>query len=157
MYFYVFLNKTYRSKAKYHDKLIVVALDFKKAYDSIDGKKFIELLGKYKINPYFIDIIAKVYSGDETIVKMGEREERIKVTSGVRQGCTASTVLFKIITYEIIKELDRRGEGFIIGGMKLSSLFFADDSTLLTNTVEAAERNVRVVREVSRIFGLEIN
>ena len=88
---------------------------------------------------------------------MGDREGRINVTSGVRQGCTASTVLFKIITYEIIKELEARGEGFVIGGIRLSSLFFADDSTLLANSVEAAERNIKVVREISRIFGLEIN
>ena len=30
------MNKTYKCKRKYHNKLIVIALDFKKAYDSID-------------------------------------------------------------------------------------------------------------------------
>ena len=72
------VEKTSRSGAKYHSKLIVVALDFKKAYDSIDRRKLIEVLIKYKINPYMIDIIAKVYNGDETIVRMGNREEKIK-------------------------------------------------------------------------------
>ena len=50
---------------------------------------------KYKIDPKVIDIIAKVNTGDRTIVKMGERIEEIEVGSGIRQGCTASTVFFK--------------------------------------------------------------
>ena len=35
------VEKTFRSGAKYHNKLIVGALDFKKAYDSIDRNKLI--------------------------------------------------------------------------------------------------------------------
>ena len=74
------------------------------------GKNIIEVLIKYKIHPYIIDIIAKIYSGDETIVRMGEREERIKLTLEVRQGCTVSSELFQMVTYVIIKELQEKGE-----------------------------------------------
>ena len=111
--------------------LIVVAIDFIKAFDSIDRKKMIEVLIKYKIHPYIIDTIAKVYSIDKTIVKMGDREEEMKVTTGIKQGCTASTELFKIITFEIMRKLEEEGDTPEIDGIKINSLFFADDSILI--------------------------
>ena len=75
--------------------LVMVALDFKKAFDSVERKGMVETMMKYKMDPKVIDIIAKVNTGDRTIVKMGERIEEIEVGSGIRQGCTASTVIFK--------------------------------------------------------------
>ena len=87
----------------------MVALDFRKAYDSIDRGRLLEALVRYEINPGLIDLVARVYSGDEVVIRWGDREERIRVTSGIRQGCTASTTFFKLITYTIIEELEGRG------------------------------------------------
>ena len=44
-----------------------------------------------------------------------------------------------------------------VGGVELNSLWFADDSLILSNSVDGTRRNIRIVREVSRSFGLEIN
>ena len=49
-------------------------------------------------------MIANIYTNDVTEIKMGDREEKIEINSGIKQGCTASTVFFKMITYEIIKK-----------------------------------------------------
>ena len=113
------VEKTFNSAKKCHNKLIIVALDFKKAFDSIDRRRMIETLIKYKIHPHVIDLIAKINSQDETIVKMGDREEKMKVTTGIKQGCTASTVLFKIITFEIMRKLDEEGDTYEIDGIKM--------------------------------------
>ena len=37
------------------------------------------------------------------MIEMDERSIEMEVESGIRQGCTASTVLFKLITYRIIE------------------------------------------------------
>ena len=148
---------TFRSRLLACRQLVIVALDFKKAYDSIDRGRLIETLVKFRIHPQVINLIAKVYSGDETVVGLGGREEGIKVTSGIRQGCTASTVLFKLITYVIIEKLHREGAVFRMEGIDLNLLWFADDGTLVANSLEGAARNIRVVKEVSKTFGLEIN
>ena len=66
------------------------------------------------MDPKIIDIVAKICKNDETIIEMGERKETIKIGSGIKQGCTASTAFFKLITYEIIKELEEKGETFTI-------------------------------------------
>ena len=135
----------------------MVALDFRKAYDSIDRGRLLEALVRYKINPGLIDLVARVYSGDEVVIRWGDREERIRVTSGIRQGCTASTTFFKLITYIIIEELEGRGVLFEVDGVRINSLWFADDSIVVANSVEAAERNLKIVKEIGGYFGLEIN
>ena len=151
------VENTYDSRKKYHNNLIVVALDFKKAFDSVDRGKLIETLVKYKINPWLIDLVVKVYTGDRTVLRLGGKEAEIEVTSGIRQGCTSSTFFFKIITFVIIERLEEVGAPFVVNGININSQWYCDDSTIIANTIEAARTNIRVVRDVSRDLGLEIN
>ena len=97
-------------------------MDFKKAYDSIDRGKLVETLVRFKIHPKIIDLMVRVYSGDETIMRLRGKEEEVRVTSGIRQGCTASTVFFKLITYMIIEALEKEGIMLEVGGMKINSV-----------------------------------
>ena len=81
----------------------------------------------------------------------------MRVSAGIRQGCTASTVLFKLVTFEIIRELGVRGIKFEMEGLDLTTSFFADDSVLYANSIEMAERNIVVLKEVGEYYGLKIN
>ena len=138
-------------------QLFITALDFKKAFDSVKREELVETLKKYKIDPKIIDIVAKIYTNDKTIIKMGEREETIEIGAGIKQGCTASTVLFKLITYEIMKELEREGEKFNIDDINMNSIFFADDSLTIANSIEATKKNLEVIKNISKKFGLIVN
>ena len=124
------VDRIMESRRACHKRLILVALDFRKAYDSIDRGKLIETLVKYKINPLIINMVAKVYSGDTTNISAKGKEADIRVTSGIKQGCTASTVFFKLITYIIIEQLEREGEMVEVDGIRMNSIWFADDSIL---------------------------
>ena len=81
----------------------------------------------------------------------------INITSGIKQGCTGSTTLFKLITYEIIKELEKYGECLKIEGTSINSLFFADDSLTMAETKENATKKLKILKRVSESFGLKIN
>ena len=85
--------------------------------------------------------------------------QNIDITSGIRQGCTGSTTLFKVITYMymIINEINTRGTGYKDDIIQINSLYFADDGLLLANSIEDAENKLKLVIEISRKFGLEIN
>ena len=85
------------------------------------------------------------------------KELKIPIESGIKQGCTGSTTLFKLITYIIIKEMEEKGEGFDNNICKINTLFFADDGLQLSTTIEAATRNIKILTEISKSFGLEIN
>ena len=90
-----FVEKSFKIKKP----LIVISVDFAKPFDIIKRVSLVEVLKNNKINPKVIDFIAGVYTGDRTKVEIGIGEEvEIEVKSGIRQGCTASTTLFKLIS-----------------------------------------------------------
>merc|ERR1712030_114778 len=94
-------NMTYDKKDKKEKSLYFAFIDFKKAYDSIDRKKLIEVLIRFKINPQIINLIVQMYEGDRTTIQLGKMKETIEVTGGIRQGCSISTLLFKLVTFTI--------------------------------------------------------
>ena len=83
--------------------MVAIAIDFKKAYDTIKRETIVQILKELRIDRKIIDFIVRIYREDSTKIQLEKNKEiEIEVTSGTRQGCTASTVLFKLITYKII-------------------------------------------------------
>ena len=70
-------------------KMVVMALDYSKAFDSVDRRRLVETMVTYKINPLVINLIARLYSGDETVLTIGGKEVKMKLKAGIRQGCPA--------------------------------------------------------------------
>ena len=138
--------------------LIVISIDFTKAFDSIKREKLIETLMEYKINPQIIAIIANMYEGDKTKMEVSKEDHiTLDVTSGIRQGCTGSTTLFKLATFKVIQRLEELDKGYQDEIFKITSLFYADDGMILTNSLEHASTVVEEVVNVSKNLGLEIN
>ena len=46
--------------------LFVTAVDFAKAFDSIDRSNIVKVLVKYKCDPFIIELIAQIYSDDRS-------------------------------------------------------------------------------------------
>ena len=65
-------TRAYTGNNRKNKTLYYAFIDFKKAYDSINREKLIEVLIKYKINPYIINIIIQMYEGDKTAVHLGK-------------------------------------------------------------------------------------
>ena len=103
-------NMTFESKRKSHKSLFFTFIDFKKAYYSVDRAKLIEVLIKFKVNPKIIDLIVQMYKADKTTIILGKMKETIEVTCGIRQGCSISTLLFKMVTFCIIEDLQKKGK-----------------------------------------------
>merc|ERR1712050_820047 len=93
---------TFQKRGKKGKNLYFAFIDFKKAYDSIDRKKLIEVLIDYKINPKMIELIVQMYKDDHTVISLGNMQEKVEVTGGIRQGCCISTFLFKMVSFKII-------------------------------------------------------
>ena len=89
----------------------------------------------YKIHPKIITTIVNVYTEDSTTIKIGTTETNINIQNGIRQGCTGSTLLVKLITYLIIEELERNGTGFVNYLLNIKALYYADDALLLAHTM----------------------
>ena len=147
------VEETYRKK----EQMVAIAIDFKKAYDSIKRETMVQILKELRIDSKIIDFIVRIYREDSTTIQLEKNKEiEIEVTSGIRQGCTASTVLFKLITYKIIEEM-RKTEGIQILGPKITCLFYADDGLILAKDKEKAERSIEIIREIGGKYGLQLN
>ena len=100
----------YESQRRKHKVLYFAMVDFKKAYDSVDRRKLIEVMAKYEVNINIIEMIVQMYSADKTAIKLGSMQQTIDVTCGIRQGCSISTLLFKMVTFSIIEDLEEHGK-----------------------------------------------
>ena len=148
------VNESYRN----NKQLILTAIDFSKAFDSIKRSALINSLKEYNVHPDIIAAIFNIYDGDNTDIFFNkEKVTNVKITSGIRQGCTGSTALFKLVTYIIIKELKETGYGFKNKHCRIPVLFFADDGLLLSNTKEEAEKFIQALQRTIVKCGLEIN
>ena len=85
-------------------------------------------------------MIIQMYEGDSTTIQLGKMKSDIEVTSGIRQGCAISTLLFKMITFTIIEKLITDAPEYKIGKYVGNSLWLADDATIVArNTKELLE------------------
>ena len=145
--------------SKRKEELIITAIDFSKAYDSVKRHVIVDTLKLYGINAEIINIIAELYKDDRVILQVGGKEikEEVKPTSGIRQGCTLSATLFKMITYRIIKDMESKTNGYNTGNIKIKSLFFADDGLLINSNITDAENAIRQLQTTAGKYGLAIN
>ena len=118
----------------------------------------IEVLMEYKVDPKVVRTLAKLYQGDRTFVELDEEHKfDIEVTCRIKQGCTVSTTLFKLITYKIIKKLNETRQGYKDEMFKINSLFYADDGLILKESIQGAEEAIDKLTTIGREYGLEIN
>lgn len=100
------IEKSYREKKT----LVIISIDYSKAFDSIKRNKIVETLMNYKVHPLLLYAIVNIYQEDTTFLSLTEDITReMSLSSRSRQGCTGSTVIFKLITYHIIEEMENNG------------------------------------------------
>ena len=147
-------EEAYRKKKM----MVVVSIDFCKAYDSVTRKMIIDTLKFFKIDYKVINIIAEIYSGDSTKLKVrDDLEIELNINNGIRQGCNLSPTLFKMITFRIMEEMQLKCKGFQVHGAKINTLFYADDGLIIEESIEEAEKSVEKLIVASKLYGLKIN
>ncbi|KAA5557044.1 hypothetical protein F3G48_33055, partial [Pseudomonas aeruginosa] len=81
-----------------------------------------------------------------------------KFRKGVRQGCILSPVLFNIYGEYIMRRTCEGWDGGVtIGGVKLSNLRYADDTTLLAANENEMAALMSKLENISLELGLAIN
>ena len=98
-----------------------------------------------------------MYAADKTTINLGKMKETIEVTCGIRQGCSISTLLFKMVTFCIIEDMETEGKLYSIDKYKGNSLWLADDATLIAGSKENMEHNIRVLINSAGKYGLNLN
>ena len=144
------LDYSIKESYKIRKPLFLISIDFAKAFDSVKRDKLVNVLKKYRIHPDIIDIIVHIYNGDITKVHYNNMFQcDINVTSGIRQGCNASSNLFIFITYCIIEKLYDNLSGVNTNICKIVALFFADDGMILMQSLRETEESIQVLMNIA--------
>ena len=139
-------------------KLFILSIDFQKAFDSVNRYCLFKTLLELKIHPNIVNVIADIYSDDDTSLYFNNKVVTdINITSGIRQGCNLSALLFILITYKLIQKFQSLGIGYRDDNINLSSLFYMDDGVIFTDNIEDMRRVINGIGLNCFEYGLKLN
>ena len=138
---------------------LLMMLDFKKAYDSIEFPFLYKVLRKFNFGSMLVKWIKLFYTNIESCVTNNQiTSQYFNVTRGLRQGDPLSSYLF-ILCVEILSISVRNNDE--IKGIKINKEFklaqYADDTTAILSDIESIRPLFREIELFGTISGLELN
>ena len=140
------------------------ALDFKKAFDSVEHTCIWEALHRQGVNNRYIHILAHLYSGQTARVKTDRLSKPFCLRRGTKQGDPLSSLLFNAVLEDIFRDLKkswlRQGFGLHLGYTDfktLSNLRFADDVLLAAPSYSKLRKMLRGLVDAAGKRGLELH
>ena len=133
--------------------------DYAKVFDGVDHDKLWKILKEIGIPNHLSCLLRNVYAGQEATVRTGHgTTDWFQIGKGVRQVCILSPCLFNLYA-EYIKRnagMDEAQAGIKIAGRNISSLSYADDTTLVAESEELKALLIKV-KDESEKAGLKLN
>ena len=141
---------------------ILFALDFKKAFDSLEWEFLFQVLKKFNFGNMFISWVKTLYNHPLAFIKNnGYLSRPIEIKRSIRQGCPVSCLLF-IIAVEIMGHRIRAEEG--IKGVNIPNctkevkiLQYADDGICFLENIEELELLISIATEFGKLSGTKLN
>ena len=138
-----------------------VYVDFTQAFDTIPHSHLWFKLIEKGVHGKILSLLRQMYSKLKSCVKTTcGLTEFFECTIGTRQGCMISPFLFILYIDELVDMLRNSGcPGVFINEEvpSLHILMFADDVTLLNDTIGRVQTQLNVLQSFSNKFGLKVN
>ena len=145
---------------------VITFIDFRKAFDSINRRKMLQILKAYGIPTRWVDAIGKTYEETRANILSPDGEtEFLKTSTDVLQGDTLAPYLFIIVLHYVLRETmeghqerfgltikPRQGRG--VKAENVTDLIFADDIALFSDQFQQAQDLFRSIEEASAQVGL---
>jgi hypothetical protein len=122
-------------------------IDFRKAYDLVCHKALLSKLHRKGMPQNIFRIVRTLYTNPVSAVRnrKGNTSSLFEYKRGVRQGCSASPVLFNLFINDILDNLSDQAIEIPNATLKVAGLLFADDLVLLAEDMNALQRSVTCV------------
>ena len=115
--------------------LYTCAIDFRKAYDSVDRDILLNKLTQAGLGKSFCDILRNKFQNLAYSIKSnGFVSVAFSTTIGLKQGDVLSPLLFNFYIYDLISHFNESCSPVTMGDLRVSSLQFADDVLVLAGT-----------------------
>lgn len=139
---------------------ILVALDFKAAFNSIEHHFIWYALQCFGFGDSFIRWVRLLYNGTMlSVLNNGYTSEWFEPKRGIMQGCPISGMLFNLAVELLavkIRHLDAIG-GITINNVEIKLSQYADDATVFVKDVKSVEVLVEQLKIFGEMSGLELN
>ena len=139
---------------------ILVALDFRKAFDSLKWPFIMESLNSFNFGSGIKQWIRTFYTNVESaVINNGYSTNWFQPSKGVRQGCPLSPFLF-ILCAEILSikiRSDPTVKGINLFGNELKLSQFADDTNLFCADLISVQKAFNIVSDFGKMAGLRLN
>ena len=139
-------------------------IDYSKAFDCVSHNEMWEVMHRMGFPKHIIDLVCKLYShqesapGESAVRTNGGNTEWFSIGRGLRQGCILSPSLFNLYSEEIMREALEGFEGGVsFGGMKITNLRYADDTTLVCASRKELMNLLKRIKIASERKGLLLN
>ena len=133
-------------------------IDFQKAFDFVNRDLLLYRLLLDKVDGNMYNVIKSIYSLTSACIRVNSKLTKwFDIKSGVRQGDSLSTTLFTVFINDLAQEINNLDLGIEINGFRLSSLLYADDIVIITNTAENLQKLIDCVNSWCNRWRMSIN
>jgi hypothetical protein len=139
----------------------LLALDWKKAFDSINIDALICALERFGLPAKMVRMISCIYARRNFVVRDGSNSSSQKEQrSGISQGCPLSPFLFvmlmSVITHDAEHQLGSAAQAALQAG-SLGVVLYADDTLLIGVSEDRVQELLDSVADVGFQFGMELH
>ena len=86
-----------------------------------------------------------------------EQTEWFDLSTGVRQGCVMSPILFSLFINGLAKKINAETKGIKVGERRVRLLLYADDIVLLAESAKDLQKMLDIVTQYSRQWRFRVN
>ncbi|XP_062413407.1 uncharacterized protein LOC134104104 [Pungitius pungitius] len=144
-------------------RLVVLNLDFEKAFDRVSHQYLFQVLQKVGFPERMIRWVGLLYRGiTSKFVANGHLTKAVNINCGVRQGCPLSALLYVIGIEPLARALrkDKQINGVIVpgsGGLETKCILYMDDINIICTDLSSVYRTLDLTDWYGRASGSKLN
>lgn len=136
-------------------KVYAFFVDFKAAFDRVPRQLLIFKLHEIGLSSKIVKFIENIYIETKSAVWTGTGlSDYFNTTTGVKQGCLLSPMLFSIYLNDLHDYLEG---GLFVDDINLRVLMYADDIVILADDPNTLQRMIKRLEMYCKKWGMEVN
>jgi hypothetical protein len=150
-----------RAVADRGGSLHLLALDWQKAFDSINPDAMMNALRRLGLPPHFCEVMRSIYTGRLFEVReCSQASERKRQDSGICQGCPLSPFLFVLVMTVLMhdaRELLSAPSRDALRKGQLADILYADDTLIFGSSASGVEEYAQAVEKAGASYGMSLH